>query len=87
MLSRDLARHTELQHKLGFKFRVQHTLLKSFVVFAERHDDRHVRTERVLEWATLAPSPPQRRNRLLTVRRFALSLSAEDHSHDGLVTV
>lgn len=82
MLSRDLARHAELQHQLGFKFRVQHTLLKSFVAFAERHGDRHVRTERVLEWATLAPSPQQRRNRLLTVRRFAFSLSAEDHYHE-----
>ncbi|QKK27914.1 tyrosine-type recombinase/integrase [Rhizobium hidalgonense] len=82
MLSQDLARYVELQHRLGFKFRVQHTLLKSFVAFAERHDDRHVRAARVLEWARLAPSPQQRRNRLLTVRRFALALSAEDRRHE-----
>ena len=40
------------------------------------------KTARVLEWATLAPSPQQRRNRLLTVRRFALALSAEDRRHE-----
>ncbi|EHK52306.1 tyrosine-type recombinase/integrase [Allomesorhizobium alhagi] len=82
MLSQDLARYVELQHKLGFRFRVQNTLLKSFVAFAERHDDRHVQAARVLEWARLAPSPQQRRNRLLTVRRFALALSAEDRRHE-----
>ncbi|RWE72141.1 MAG: integrase, partial [Mesorhizobium sp.] len=82
MLSQDLARYVELQHKLGFRFRVQNTLLKSFVAFAERHDDRHVQAARVLEWARLAPSPQQRRNRLLTVRRFALALPAEDRRHE-----
>ncbi|BCH29871.1 integrase [Mesorhizobium sp. L-8-10] len=82
MLSQNLARYGELQHKLGFKFRVQHTLLKSFVAFAERLGDRHIQTARVLEWATLAPSPQQRRNRQLTVRRFALALSAEDRRNE-----
>jgi integrase len=82
MLSLDLARYAELQHHLGFKFRVQHSLLKSFVAFAQSHGDQYVQTARVLEWATLAPSPQQRRNRLLTVRRFALALSAEDRCHE-----
>lgn len=82
MLSRDLARYVKLQHRLGFKFRVQSTLLKSFVAFSERHDDRHVQAARALEWASLAPSPQQRRNRLLTVRRFAQALSAEDRRHE-----
>jgi len=36
----------------------------------------------VREWALQAPSPEQRRNRLLTVRRFALSLHAEDPRHE-----
>lgn len=42
MLSLDLARYVELQHRLGYRFRVQNTLLKSFVAFAERHDDLRV---------------------------------------------
>jgi integrase len=82
MLSLDLARHAELQHHLGFKFRIQHTLLKSFVAFAEGNGDQYVQTARVLERATFAPSPQQRRKRLLTVRRFALALSAEDQCHE-----
>ncbi|WP_246135933.1 hypothetical protein [Mesorhizobium intechi] len=36
----------------------------------------------MLEWATLARTPQQRRNRLLTVRRFALALSAEESRHE-----
>jgi hypothetical protein len=82
MLSLNLARYAELQQHLGFKFRVQHSLLKTFVAFAEGNGDRYVQTARGLEWATLAPSPQQCRNRLLTVRRFALALSAEDRCHE-----
>jgi integrase len=36
----------------------------------------------VLEWAGQAPSSPQRRNRLVTVRRFAVALHAEDTQHE-----
>jgi hypothetical protein len=35
----------------------------------------------VLAWAVEAPSPEQRRNRLLTVRRFALAMHAENPRH------
>ncbi|MFW8584134.1 hypothetical protein ACOJBM_01820 [Rhizobium beringeri] len=62
----------------------QHTLLRSFVTFAERHGDRHIEVTRVLEWATLAPSPQQRRNRLVTVRRFALVLVPRHRDYDSL---
>jgi len=82
MLSEALARYVDLHHALGFRFRVQRMLLASFVRFAERHGDEFVRVTCVLEWALQAPSPPQRRNRLLTARRFALSLRAEDPRHE-----
>ena len=42
MLSRDLQRHTELQHALGFKFRTQHSLLRLFVSHAEALGDEFV---------------------------------------------
>lgn len=82
MLSEDLIRYANLQHSLGFKFRVQHTLLKNFVAFAEPFGDRHVDAHRVFEWAACAPSPQQRRNRLLTIRRFAIAMQAEDPRHE-----
>jgi integrase len=82
MLSQDLARYVDLQRSLGFKFRIQHILLKGFVAFAEKHGDRHIMSARVLAWAARAPSPEQCRNRLLTVRRFALAMHAEDEHHE-----
>lgn len=82
MLSQDLTRYTNLHRSLGFKFRIQHSLLRNFVTFAEAQGDEVVRVDRVLDWAARAPSPPQRRNRLLTVRRFALAMQAEDARHE-----
>jgi hypothetical protein len=81
MMREDLARYVELQRTLGFKFKLQQILLRGFVAHAEESDDRHIRSARVLEWAGLAPSPEQRRNRLLTVRRFALAMHAENARH------
>ena len=82
MLNHDMARYVELQRAMGFKFRVQHALLRSFVAFAEAAGDAFVRVDRVLDWAVRAPSPAQRRNRLLTVRRFALAMRAEDARYE-----
>lgn len=82
MLSQNLARYVDLQRSLGFKFRIQHILLRGFAAFAEQHGDRHIKSARVLAWAARAPSPEQRRNRLLTVRRFALAMHAEDRRHE-----
>jgi integrase len=82
MLSQDLTRYVDLHRSLGFKFRSQHSLLRNFVGFAEAHADEFVRVDRALDWATRAPSPPQRRNRLLTLRRFALAMQSEDVRHE-----
>ncbi len=81
MLSRDLQRHTDLHHALGFKFRTQYALLRLFVAHAEELGDEFVDGRRVIDWAGRAPSAAQRRNRLLTVRRFAVALRAEDCRH------
>ena len=82
MLSDDMTRFVDLNRCLGFKFRTQHGLLRSFVAFAEAHGDEFVRRDRVLDWASQAPSPPQRRNRIVMIRRFALALCAEDIRHE-----
>jgi integrase len=81
MLSGDLARYTDQKRSLGFKFGSQLVVLTSFVTFAEECGDRYVRNSRVLEWAVQAQSPEHRRTRLLTVRRFALALHAENAHH------
>jgi integrase len=82
MLKNDLQRHADLHWALGFKFRTQHALLRLFVAHAEKLGDEFIKASRVIDWATQAPSPAQRRNRLLTVRRFALALRAEDPGHE-----
>ena len=50
--------------------------------FAEAQGDEFVQVARVLDWAAQAPSLRQRRNRLLTARRFAQALRAEDPRHE-----
>jgi integrase len=82
MLSQLLADHAALHQALGFKFRTSGILLRNFVTFAERRGEHVITRTTVREWALQAPSPEQRRNRLLTVRRFALSLHAEDPRHE-----
>lgn len=82
MLSDDLARYVGLHYTLGFKFRTQRILLSNFVSFAQPQGDRFVYAARVIEWAVCAPSPEQRRNRLLCVRRFAIAMHAEDQRHE-----
>lgn len=81
MLNQDIHRYVELQRSIGFKFRSQGLLLRSFVTFAEDHADRFIQTSRVIEWAGKAPSAPQRYNRLATVR-CALALHAEETQHE-----
>ncbi|WP_211236002.1 hypothetical protein [Leisingera aquimarina] len=71
MLSQLLADHVALHQALGLKFRTQGSLLRNFVAFAESRSEHVVTTATVQEWALQASSPEQRRNRLLTVRRFA----------------
>lgn len=82
MLIDDLARYVALHHALGFKFRIQQGLLRSYVAFARAAGDNVVRANRAVAWASMAPSAPQRRNRLLTVRRFALAMHAENARHE-----
>jgi integrase len=81
MLIVDIDRYIELHRTMGFKYRVQASLLRSFAAFSQVNGDRLIYTETVLRWAAQAPSAPQRRNRLLTVRRLAKVLHAEDDRH------
>ncbi|OTP65251.1 putative integrase/recombinase [Caballeronia sordidicola] len=82
MLAPAINRYIELHHAMGFKFHAQSGLLRSFAAFADARQDGVTRTQSVIDWAGHAPSSAQRRNRLLTVRRFALAMQAEDPHHE-----
>jgi len=81
MLSDAVNRHIELYRSMGFKYRVQAYMLHSFADFAQGRSEEFVQTDSVLEWAAGAPSVRQRHDRLLTVRRLACALNAEDKHH------
>jgi integrase len=82
MLSHDIKRYVDLKRTMGFKFHTQYALLKLFGRFAAERGERAVLTQSAIDWAGQAPSPPQRHNRLATVRRFALAMHAEDPQHE-----
>jgi integrase len=82
MLRRDMERYVALQRVSGFVFDEQARVLESYVTFAASEGDIFVRTARVLAWSRRAASAQRRRTLLLTVRRFALALTAEDPRHE-----
>ncbi|MFK7862152.1 MAG: hypothetical protein AB8B64_25320 [Granulosicoccus sp.] len=69
------------QHALGFKYRVQSSLLKNYAAYAQAQGDKFISTKTVLTWCAQAPSSAQKRNRLLTVRRLAKSAHADNPLH------
>ena len=82
MLRKDIDLYVERQRVMGFKFRVQNSLLQNYAEFAVHLGDSFVRNKTVLAWARLAPSPAQKRNRLLTVRRFAIAMQGENNRYE-----
>src|SRR5712692_1089261 len=81
MLSEAINRHIELYRSMGFKYKVQAYMLHSFADFAQGRSEEFIQTDSVLEWAASAPSVRQRHDRLLTIRRLACALNAEDERH------
>ena len=69
------------QCALGFKYRVQSSLLNNFAAYAQARGDNLITIKTVLAWSAEAPSAAQKRNRLLTVRRLALSVHADNPLH------
>lgn len=82
MLTQAVEVYLALRRSLGFALVVQGRLLHHYARFADDRSDTHVRTNHVLEWAALAPSPGQRERRLGVVVQFARHVHAEDPAHD-----
>jgi integrase len=82
MLNKMINGYVELYRSMGFKYKNQSYLLQLFAAFAKQQGDTYVRCKTVLEWAKQAPSRAQRRNRLLTVRRFSIAMQSEDKRYE-----
>lgn len=82
MLSAVVERYICLHLAVGYRFRSESELLRSFTRNATANGDTLVRTETVLAWAAAGPSPGARRKRLRVVRRFAARMRVEDPGHE-----
>jgi integrase/recombinase XerD len=52
MLSDAVHRHIEMYRTMGFKYKVQEYMLRSFAEFAQDRSELFIQTETVLAWAT-----------------------------------
>jgi len=82
MLKNEINAYVELHRAMGFKYRTPNYLLQSYCRFAEQRSETVVRSQTVIEWAAMAPSLYQKRNRLLTVRRFSIAMQAENNHYE-----
>ena len=49
--------YIELKRALGYKFTEQEGTLRRFAQFADGHGDTFVTVDRIVQWASTAPSP------------------------------
>lgn len=81
MIGRCVEVFVRQKRALGFKYRVQSSLLRNYAAFAHARGDTHIVTDTVLKWSQEASSAAQKRNRFLTVYRFAVSAHADNSLH------
>jgi integrase len=81
MLSEEIGRYVALHRATGFKFKIQACLLQHFLRHATARGEDVVVADSAVAWASAAPSPRSRRDRLQVVRRFARAMVAENPQH------
>ena len=67
----------------GYTFHKDARRLANYAAFAQARGDSHVKAQSVLEWTRRSSSALQRRRLVLLVRRFALTMAAEDPRHEA----
>jgi integrase len=82
MLEETVDKYVSMRRAMGFKFVVPARLLKSFARFAETRGEECVLCHTVIEWAGLTISTAQKRNRLLTVRRFSMTMRSATNKYE-----
>jgi integrase/recombinase XerD len=82
MLMAAVETYLAVRRAAGFQLTSIESSLRSFARFATERGERHVVAHTAIAWATMTVSEAQRHNRLMTVRRFARFLHAEDPRHE-----
>ncbi len=67
---------------LGYKFNTPTYLLRLFADYADQQNEQYIRINTVIDWASQAPSPYQRKDRLMAVRRLAYAVKSENCNHE-----
>jgi len=81
MMSATVERYIELHLAVGYQFRTESHLLRSFARHATARGDVVARSQTALAWAAEGPSAAARRKRLLVVRRFSQRMQLEEPGH------
>ncbi|MEL5395828.1 tyrosine-type recombinase/integrase [Serratia nevei] len=82
MLNQHANDYIQLRQLGGFKFTQQEMHVRSFVRFAYKRGDSHIRTDTAIEWAAQGTSADCRENRLRSIVAFARHCRIEDRSHE-----
>ena len=82
MLQRAVNTYVAVRRAAGFALKATAYYLRDLTRFAVARGDTHVVAQTAMAWAAQAPSEAQRHNRLMTLRRFARFMHAEDPRHE-----
>lgn len=77
-----VTRYVAIKRGLGYKFAEQEQTLRKFAAFADSQGDIYLSADRIIEWASAAPSVQRSREWISVVRAFSVSMHAEDDRHD-----
>ena len=75
-------KYVEHKQRIGFSYKVQARLLRSFARFADGKGDEFLSSARIKTWAAQSSSNDMSARRFRLVRNFAIWLHAEDERHE-----
>lgn len=82
MLNQHANDYIQLRQLGGFKFTQQEMHVRSFVRFAYKQGDSHIRADTAIEWAAQGTSADCREDRLRSIVAFARHCRIEDGTHE-----
>lgn len=80
-LGQHVERYITFKRKLGYQYVGHERILQAWAKQAMAHGETFIAADRVVDWVAKVASPGSVRNRMSTVRNFAVWLHAEDSRH------
>ena len=81
-LLQDVDIYLELKNTLGYKYRHQARVLRSYAAYAQLHGDEFLCAERMIDWVAETSSVGYAREKFAMLRGFALWMHAEHSCHE-----